>query len=91
MNYSFAHIIDIDMKTHDSLSSAKALVGLFVFAIVSVIFYKFYQNQDYFLDDPTALRNYVVFAIVGSGFLIGLLYLTAQTTSKTKSSKKKKK
>jgi hypothetical protein len=39
-------------------------------------------NQQYFLDDAEALRNYVVFTIVASGFLLGLLYLTGQTTHK---------
>lgn len=87
-------------KKHEPLSTAKALVGLLVLAIVAVLFYKFLNNQDVFFDDIEALRNYVVFTICVAGFLIGLLYFTSQTThktkapakakSKTKSSKKKK-
>lgn len=85
------------MKTHEPLSSAKAIVGFLVLAIAFVIFYKFNQNQDLFLSDPEALRGYLIMAIVGGGFLLGLLYLVGQTSHKpvkkspTKSSKKKKK
>ncbi len=90
------------MKKHESLSSAKAIVALLILAVAAVVFYKFVAYQNYFSDDPEALRNYVAFAIVGGGFLIGLLYLTSQTTHKpskavsrsvksSKSSKRKKK
>lgn len=81
------------MKKHEPLSSAKAVLGLLIVAIVFVIFYKFYQNQDYLFEDISALRNYVIFAIVAGGFLVGLLYLGSQTTHKShaKSSKKKRK
>jgi len=82
------------------VNNAKAIVGLLVLAIAAVIFYKFWTNQDYFFQDLNALRNYVVFAIVGGGFLVTLLYLTGQTkhdepakskASKSTKSKKKKK
>ena len=80
------------------VNNAKAVVAILILAIAFVIFYKFTTNQSYFASDPTALRNYVMFAIVGGGFLIGLLYLTSNTTHKAspkpktiKSSKKKKK
>ena len=81
------------------VNNAKAVVGLLILAIVFVVFYKFWTNQNYFFDDPTALRNYVIFAIVGGGFLIGLLYLTGQTkhdapkkaVAKTSKAKKRKK
>jgi multisubunit Na+/H+ antiporter MnhB subunit len=80
------------------VNNAKAVVGLLVLAIAFVIFYKFVTNQGNLFEDPEALRNYVLFAIVGGGFLIGLLYLTSQTThkepskgSKPSKSKKKKK
>lgn len=84
------------MKKHEPLSSAKAIVGFLSLAIVFVIFYKFYHNQDYFFEDINALRSYVAFAIIGAGFLIGLLYLSSQTTHNSavkspKSLKKKKK
>lgn len=84
------------MKTHEHLSSAKATVGLLVFLIAVVIFWKFWTNQDYFFEDVNAMRNYIVFAIIGGGFLVGLLYLTSQTTHKvvsksSKSSKSKRK
>ena len=76
-------------------NNAKAVVALLVLAIAFVIFYKFMTNQSYFFDDPSALRNYVVFAILGGGLLIGLLYLTGNTShsapAKSKSSKSKKK
>jgi len=88
----------IDMSKPHHVNNAKAVVGLLVLAIAFVIFYKFMSNQNYFFDDPNALRNYVIFAIVGGGFLIGLLYLTSNTThssptkaSKPSKSKKKKK
>lgn len=76
------------------VNNAKAIVGFLVLAIAAVIFYKFWTNQDYFFQDPNALRNYVIFAIVGGGFLVGLLYLTGQTkhdeSAKTKVSKASK-
>ena len=82
-------------------TNAKAIIALLILAIVFVIFYKFITYQNVLMQDTTALRNYVMFAIVGGGFLIGLLYLTSNSTHKTaikpkavkttKSSKKKKK
>lgn len=71
------------MKKEHHLINAKAIAALLILAVAFVIFYKFIANQTYFQDDPEALRNYVMFAIVGSGFLVGLLYLTSQTTHKT--------
>lgn len=89
------------MNKPHHVNNAKAIIALLILAIAFVIFYKFYSNQNYFFDDPNALRNYVMFAIVGGGFLIGLLYLTSKTEHKTaqkikvaktsKSSKKKRK
>ncbi|HSX09688.1 MAG TPA: hypothetical protein VLF93_06035 [Candidatus Saccharimonadales bacterium] len=84
------------------VNNAKAVIGLLIVGILFVVFYKFITNQDYFFQDPNALRNYVMFAIVGGMFLVALLYLTSNTTHKestkpkaikasTKSSKKKKK
>ncbi len=83
------------------VNNAKAIAGLLILAIAFVIFYKFWTNQAAFQDDPNALRNYVLFAIVGGGFLVGLLYLTGQTkhdepakvskASKSSKAKKKKK
>ena len=89
-------------SSHHRVNNAKAVISLLVLAIAFVIFYKFVTNQGNLFEDPEALRNYVMFAIVGCGFLIGLLYLAGQTTHKespkakaksvkAKSSKKKKK
>ena len=84
-------------KHHEPLSTAKAVVALLVLGIAFVLFYKFMGNQNNFLADPTALRNYVLFTIVVCGFLVGLLYLSSQTThnvkvtAKSKSSKTSKK
>jgi hypothetical protein len=83
------------------MNNAKAVIALLVLAIAFVIFYKFITNTKYLYMDPNAMQNYVIFAIVGGGFLIGLLYLTSQATHKpatkvksvkssTKSKKKKK-
>lgn len=88
------------MNHEHHLKNVKAIVAILVLAIVAVIFYKFITNENYFFQDVTALRNYVIFAIVGAGFLVGLLYLTSQTTHKptakskavkAKASKSKKK
>ena len=83
------------------VANAKAIVGLLALAIALVIFYKFMTNENYFFQDPNALKNYVIFAIVGGGFLIALLYLAGQTkhdapakaksSKASKSSKKKRK
>ena len=78
------------IKHHEPLNSAKAVVALLVLGIAFVLFWKFMTNQNYFLDDPTALRNYVIFTIAVCGFLIGLLYLSSQTTHKVKASVKSK-
>ena len=75
-------------KKHESVSTAQALIGLLVLAIVAVLFYKFITNQDLFMDDPEALRNYVMYTIVGAGFLIGLMYLTSNVEHTQKNSKK---
>ena len=76
------------------VNNAKAIVGFLALAIAFVIFFKFMTNQNAFFEDPNALKNYVIFAIVGGGFLVGLLYLTGQTKhdspAKTKSSKSSK-
>lgn len=86
------------MNKEHHIKNVKAIIGILVLAIAAVLFYKFITNENYFFQDTTALRNYVIFAIVGGGFLIGLLYLTGQTSHKTpeksktvKSSKSKKK
>ena len=91
------------MHKEHHVNNAKAVVGLLILAVAFVLFYKFISNQNYFFDDIEALRNYVVFTIAVSGFLIGLLYLTSQTKHKevktgskakvksSKTSKKKKK
>ena len=86
------------MQKPHHVNNAKAIIALLILAIIFVIFYKFITNQNVFASDPDALRNYVMFSIVGGGFLIGLLYLTSNTTHKlpsklkaAKSSKKKKK
>lgn len=75
-------------KHHEPLSSAKAIIAILVLGIAFVLFYKFITNQEFFLDDPEALRNYVIFTITVSGFLIGLLYLTSQTKHKAKTKSK---
>jgi uncharacterized membrane protein YfcA len=77
-------------KKHEPLSSAKAIIGLLVLAIAFVLFSKFVSNQDALMQDPEALRNYVVFSIVVAGFLIGLLYLSSKTTHKVKAAPKAK-
>jgi hypothetical protein len=87
------------MKKEHHLNNAKAVIALLILAIAFVIFYKFTSNQDAFTGDPVALQHYVIFAIVGGGFLVGLLYLTSNTTHKekakslksSKATKKKKK
>lgn len=80
------------MKKHEQLSNVKAGIALIVLFIVFVIFYKFMMYQDFLFEDLEALRNYVLLAIIGSGLLIGLLYLVNQTKHSpvSKASKKKK-
>ena len=81
------------MKTHESHSSAKAIIGFLILAIGFVIFYKFYQNQDYFFEDPQALKSYVLTAIAAGALLLSLLFLVNKTPHKSvsKSTKRKKK
>jgi hypothetical protein len=64
------------------VNNAKSVVAILILAIFFVIFYKFMTNQMYFSQDPNALFNYVIFAIIGAGFLIGLLYLTSKSPHK---------
>ena len=77
-------------SSHSRVSNAKAVVALLILGIAFVIFYKFTSSQAYFSDDPSALRNYVVYAILGGGFLIGLLYLSSKTTHSEPSKAKAK-
>ncbi len=85
------------MKKHEPLSSAKAIIGFLAVGIVGVLFWKFNQSASYFFDDPEALRNYVIFAILAGAFLLILFYHASQTThpklaaKAAKSSRKKKK
>jgi hypothetical protein len=76
-------------KHHEPLSTAKAVAALLVLGIAFVLFWKFMTNQEIFMDDAEALRNYVMFTIVVCGFLIGFLFLASQTTHKTKTTKAK--
>ena len=68
------------MKTHEPLSTAKAILSLLVLGIAVVLFVKFQENQVLFFEDLNALRGYVVGAIIGMGFLIVLMYMASQTT-----------
>lgn len=79
------------MKKHENLSSAKAVVSLLALSIVAALFYKFWVNQDFFMQDVNALRNFVVLSIIAGAFLVVLLYLTSQTTHKSPSKSAKKK
>lgn len=69
-------------------TNAKAIIAFLILAIAFVIFYKFITYQNFYSQDPSALRNYVVFAIVGGGFLVGLLYLTNNSPEKVASKSK---
>ncbi len=75
------------MKKHEPVSTAQAILGLLVLAIVATLFYKFITNKQYFMDDPEALRNYVMYTVVGAGFLIGLMYLGSNVTHTPKKAK----
>ncbi|MGI8420410.1 MAG: hypothetical protein ACR2LN_07280 [Candidatus Levyibacteriota bacterium] len=77
-------------SSHHRVNNAKAIVAFLILGIAFVIFYKFISNQSYFADDPVAGTNYVIYSIVGGGLLIGLLYLTSQTTHKEPSKTKTK-
>jgi hypothetical protein len=79
------------MKELKYFNNAKAIIALLSLGVIFVVFYKFMMNQDAFMDDPEALRNYVMFTIVGGGFLIGLLYLVSQTKHKVSVKTKKSK
>lgn len=71
--------------------TAQGVIGLLIVSIGFVLFYKLFMNQDAFVEDPSALRNYVTLSIVSMGFLVGLFYLvTKPHSTKTKTTKKKK-
>ena len=72
-------------------SNAKAVIALLVLALVFALFIKIVYSINYLYNDPELLQKYVIFAIVGGGFLIGLLYLVNQSSSVKAKSKKKKK
>jgi hypothetical protein len=77
-------------SSHHRVKNAKAIVALLILGIAFALFYKFITNQSYLMNDPEALRNYVLFAVVGGGFLIGLLYLTSKTEHQEPSRSKAK-
>lgn len=82
----------VPMKNHEHVNNAKAVLALFVLLIAFVVFYRFLQLQEILFEDPEMLRNYVMFAIIGGGFLVGLMYLAGQTkhSPSSKPTKKKK-
>lgn len=69
-------------SSHHRVNNAKAVVALLILAIAFVLFWKFNSSSADFMNDPEALRSYVVAAIGVGGFLIGLLYLTSKTEHK---------
>jgi protein-S-isoprenylcysteine O-methyltransferase Ste14 len=86
------------MHKEHHVKNAKAIVALLILALAFALFYIFATNQDFFTTDSVQTKNYVVFSIIGGGLLIGLLYLTSNTTHKVtakkssvKSTKKKRK
>jgi uncharacterized membrane protein len=80
--------MNMDMKKEHHVTNAKAIIALLILAVAFVLFYKFATNQDFFNSDPALMRNYVVLSILGGGLLIGLLYLTSNTTHKAPAKKK---
>jgi multisubunit Na+/H+ antiporter MnhB subunit len=76
------------MNKPHHLNNAKAIIALLILAIAFVIFYKFATNQNYYSTNPVALQDYVIYAIIGGGFLVGLLYLTSNTTHKAAAKRK---
>ena len=80
------------MKNGSHHHTMQGIIGLLVVAIGFVLFYKLATNLDFFSDDPTALRNYVVLSILSMGFLTGLFFLVTKPHGKVaKASKAKKK
>ncbi len=69
-------------------SNAKAVIAFLILALVFVLFVKIVFSINYLYNDPAMLQKYVIFAIIGGGFLVGLLYLVNQSSSKGKSKKK---
>mgnify|MGYP001564344016 CR=1 FL=1 len=67
------------MKKGTAHENAKAIIGLLIVAIGFVLFYKLYINQEFFLDDPEALQDYVILSVVGMGFLLGLFFLVSKS------------
>lgn len=87
------------MKRGSDHHVAHGVIGLLILAIGFVLFYKLAINIDYFTEDITALRNYVILSILTMGFLTVLFFLTGKqhktahkaVKSSSKASKKKKK
>ena len=67
------------MKKGTHHENAKGIIGLLSVAIGFVLFYKLFTNQEFFADDPEALKDYIILAFVGMGFLVGLFYLVSQS------------
>jgi hypothetical protein len=83
------------MKHGSSHHVAQGVIGLLILAIGFVLFYKFAMNQEAFMGDHAALRNYVMLSILAMGFLLGLFFLASKphkpkAVKAAKSSKKKK-
>ena len=73
-------------------SAAKHFVSFIIVALIAVVFLTFWMNQDSIFDNGSQ-QQYAVLAIVGGGFLVGLLYLVNKPheVRASKSSKKKRK
>lgn len=83
------------MKKGSAHHTAQGVIGLLILGIGFVLFYKFATNQDAFMEDVNALRNYVVLSILAMGFLLSLFFLATKphqpkAVKAAKSSKKKK-
>lgn len=74
-------------------SAAKHFVSFIIVALIAVVFLTFWNNKENIFDNGSQ-EQFAVLAIVGGGFLVGLLYLVnkpQEVKISKKSSKKKKK
>jgi len=73
-------------------AAAKNFISFIIVALIAVVFLTFWNNQENIFDNG-AQEQFAVLAIIGGGFLVGLLYLVNKPNAVkvSKSSKKKKK
>ncbi len=71
------------MSNSNHPDSARAVIAFLIIGLMAGIFLVFYQNSDYIMNS-NQFYYFMTLAVVGAGFMIGLLYLASKPVQKHK-------